>query len=282
MDISGKRIVLTGAASGIGRALLEALAHFPCHILAADVSGDELQEAALRLTDAPAHLAAPLVCDLSTQDGVEQLLAAAEARLGGVDLFIANAGFAYYGYCDAPDWQALERIFRLNVLSPLYAAQAMRAQHQEQPYKVVIMASAMAFWALPGYAVYGATKAAVDRFAEGFRLELDDPRRLAIVYPISTRTRFFARAAAHSAPLPWPSQTPEQVARAVIRGIERDAQSIFPSRLFALLRQLERLLPGLRRLAQWRERRQLARWGTQAIHEETWPRAGSRDAGGGR
>jgi len=171
--------------------------------------------------------------------------------MGGVDLFIANAGFAYYEKLEQPDWQHIQRIFEVNVFSPIYALQKMRALNPNQSFKVVVTASAMSHLGVPGYALYSATKASLHRFAETYRFELEDPRSLALVYPIATRTAFFG-----SSPRAWPSQSAEQVARAMIRGIQRDQLEIYPSAVFRLFMYL----PFLHRLEQTIEARRLRKW----------------------
>ena len=145
---------------------------------------------------------------------------------------------------------------KVNVFAPLYALEKMRALNAGRPYKVVITASAMSFMGIPGYALYSASKAALLRFAEAHRFELDDPHSLAMVYPIATRTGFFGAAARRSAPQAWPRQSPEQVARAIIDGIRRDKTAIFPSTFFRIFRWL----PWLHPLELWIEARRLERW----------------------
>ena len=131
----------------------------------------------------------------------------------------------------------------------------MRALNANRPFKVVVTASAIGHLALPGYAMYAATKAALHRFAEAYRFELEDRSALTLVYPIGTRTNFF-NTAGLDVPLSWPTQTPEVVARAVVKGVERDHASIFPSRLFRVFLFLERFLPFSRKILQnWEDRR---------------------------
>lgn len=256
MQIESQRIILTGAASGIGRALLEQLAAYPAQILAVDrqqIGPENLpHQAKAQIT--------PYVCDLGQPQAVDALFQAAIETLGGIDLFIANAGFAYYERLGDPDWEHIERIYRVNVFSPLYAAQKMRQLNAGRPYKVVITASAMGRLALPGYALYSSTKAALHRFAEAYAYELDDPHSLVLVYPIATRTGFFGAAAAETAPQPWPAQTSQQVAAAILRGIQREAPAIYPSRLFQVFIALCGPLPFLRRLEQAIEARRFRRW----------------------
>ena len=224
-----------------------------------DLDAARLDAALAALAGCPAKIIS-YRCDLSDQGCVDGLFDHAAEAMGGVDLFIANAGFAYYEALGRADWSRLERIYQVNVFAPIYAAVKMRELNPARPYKVVMTASAMGLLAIPGYALYGSTKAALDRFAEGYRLELDDPARLALVYPIGTRTGFFATAAEVAAPQPWPTQDAERVARAIVRGIERDQRSIYPSRLFQLILLADRFLPFVRRIEQRIERRRFRRW----------------------
>jgi short-subunit dehydrogenase len=261
MRLDRTRIILTGAASGIGAALLSRLSAYPCAILAADCDAPRLADTVARLPPRPATVTT-LTGDIGRREDVDALFAAAAEYLGGVDLFIANAGFAYYERIDRPDWAHIEALLRVNVVSPIYAAEKMAALNAGRgrgEYRTVIVGSAMGRLAIPGYALYGASKAALDRFAEAYWLELPDPSTLALVYPIGTRTRFFEQRG-QSAPHPWPTQSPEQVASAIIRGIEQDARAIYPSFLFRLTLAVDRVLPFTRRIEQYIEGRRFRKW----------------------
>src|SRR5512137_2988920 len=115
MDLAGSRVVVTGAASGIGRALLHELEPFAVVGIAVDRDEAGLQAA---LAELPGRQRwQPLACDIGSDAGVEAVLARV-AEVGGVDVFFANAGFAYYERFGVPDWEHAEAIFRVNVLSP--------------------------------------------------------------------------------------------------------------------------------------------------------------------
>jgi short-subunit dehydrogenase len=257
MDITNKNIILTGAASGIGRALLEQLATVPCRILAVDLNPAALEEACAALTGKPAAVTS-FVCDLSSRENVDRLFDEAIQSMGRVDLFFANAGFAYYEQIEQPDWEHIEKIYRVNVFNTIYTIEKMESLFADKPYKVVVTASAMAFIAVPGYAIYSSTKAALDRFADAYRWQVKDPRKLVMVYPIGTRTGFF-RAAGHNVPEAWPTQTPETVARAILRCVKADRKTVYPSALFSLVMFLDRFLP-MHRLEQSMEQKRLEGW----------------------
>ncbi len=252
MKLDGTNIVLTGAASGIGRALLELLVQFPTQIFAVDKD-----PAGLHTLPTGQATIFPYPCDLGQPSAVDALFETATRQMGAIDLFVANAGFAYYEKISEADWGHLEQIYRVNVFSPLYALEKMQTLNAGRPHKTVITASAMSFLGLPGYALYGSTKAALHRFAEAYRFEMDDPRQLMLVYPIGTRTNFFGAAAQnHAAPQTWPSQAAEQVARAILRGIQHDQQMVFPFPAFRVVLALPPLVWAEKMI----EARRLKKW----------------------
>ena len=265
MKIDHKTIVLTGAASGIGRELLFLLAEHSATIMAVDIDEETLQRTCAEIERSyqarekpcPAHIT-PYPCDLSGQANVDRLFKTAVKMMKGIDIFIANAGFAYYEKINKPDWRHLEHIYRVNVLNPLYSIGKMQALNGEKPYKVILTASAMAHISVPGYAIYSSTKAALHRFADGYRWQLKDPRKLMLVYPISTHTEFF-HTAGKNVPIPWPCQQPRSVAQAILRGIRRDARKVYPSTLFQVVMLLDRFLP-MHWLVQKIDQRRMEKW----------------------
>lgn len=257
MQFTGKTIVVTGAASGIGRALLERLSRYVCTIVAADIDETALETTVRALVHAPAQVSA-VVADLATPEGTIAVLDAAAER-GSVDLVFANAGFGRYGTLDTTgDWSDLDAMFRLNVLAPIWTAKLLRERYPDRPYRLVITASVMSLVGLPGYAAYSATKGALHRFADAYRYELGDRAALTLVYPLATETPFFERA--DGAPLPWPIQTAEEVARATLRGVERDRATISPSRLFSAYLRAGPFQPLIAWLIQRREKWRLNTW----------------------
>lgn len=256
--IAGKRIVLTGAASGIGRALLPKLiAAGAAHILAADRDAAALDSTLAALK--PAIPVQPVIADLGQQAGNDAVFAAADAHMGGVDTFIANAGFAYYEPFTG-DWARLDAIFRVNVYAPLYALDQMRRRHADaSPYTVAITASAMGKVGYPGYSAYSATKGALVRFADAYRWESPPTHEhVMMIYPIATRTAFFQQAG-HGTPSTWPTQTADYVAGRIVRGLVRGAKAVSPSLLFTVSHWLSAPLPVIAPM-QWIAGRQLRRW----------------------
>jgi short-subunit dehydrogenase len=261
MELTGKNVLLTGAASGIGAALLRLLCTEVAHITCVDLDSAALQATIAAL---PPHSATitPVIGDLALPATVEDMISAALAQMGSIDIVIANAGFAYYERMDYQDWQRIEQIFRVNVFSPIYTLQVMRQRCPAGNYMAVLVASAMSYIAVPGYSLYAATKAAVDRFAEGYLFDMPPDTQLMVVYPVATLSGFFQRAG-NQVPVIGPTQTPDQVARAIVRGIRRNAKRVYPHPVFRLFRfsmlgltsmRYLTYLIGLRQFREWLKR----------------------------
>jgi NAD(P)-dependent dehydrogenase (short-subunit alcohol dehydrogenase family) len=102
MNLDHKRLVLTGALSGIGRALLRQLSRLPVQVVAVGREETRLRDA----VDAAGAIQArilPFPCDLARQEEVDRLFAYAFEQMGGIDMFFANAGFAYWERIGLPD-----------------------------------------------------------------------------------------------------------------------------------------------------------------------------------
>ena len=250
MKLTGRKAVVTGASAGIGLETLRLLLAEGCTVLAAVKPGEAIGLTHERLYVQP--------CDVSEPGDVDRLFARAVETLGEIDLFLANAGFAYYEKLGEADWRHISRIFNTNAVSVMYAAQKLKDLCGDRPFRFVTTASAMAILPLPGYALYSATKASVRAFAHAYRSELGTDQHFQVVYPIATRTAFFKEAG--GSPVPWPSQRAETVAGAIVRGIKRGRKSIYPSRTFVWTMSADRILPFVFGLYGRMEDRRFQNW----------------------
>ena len=234
MELTNKNVAITGASSGIGLEILKLLLENGCRVAACarHIEKIEIKSENLFLK----------ACDVSKKDEIDAFFEFAEKELGSIDLYISNAGFAYYEKIGEPDWEHIEQILHTNFTSCVYAAEKMKKLHGTEPYNFVVTASAMGLLSLPGYALYSGTKAAVRGFADAYRYELCPGQHFQVVYPVATRTEFFHRAG-ESTPVPWPTQEAGVVAKKVIRGIQRDKDHIFPSMMFRITNAVSRVFP---------------------------------------
>src|SRR5438094_10663529 len=124
MELRGRVAVVTGGASGIGRALCRAFAEREARaVVVADVNGGGAGEVAKEL-EAAGGRALAVRTDVSQESDVVELVRRTEEECGPIDLFCSNAGIVVLGGPEAPDdeWQ---RIWSVNLMSHVYAARAV-------------------------------------------------------------------------------------------------------------------------------------------------------------
>jgi len=233
MDLQGRKVVITGAATGIGAELVKMFLNENCMVVGADINTVPVESRKSNYTF--------YQCDVSKKSEVDSLFEFSLKILGDIDIFIANAGIAYYEKILKSDWEHIQNIFATNTISVLYSAERMKEQCGDNAFRFVIISSVMGVVPFPGYALYCGTKAALHGFANAYRWELENGQKLHVVYPISTRTNFFSSAG--GSPVPWPSQSANIVARRILRGICKDKESIYPSKLYYLGSKLNNIFP---------------------------------------
>ncbi|MDQ2678197.1 MAG: SDR family NAD(P)-dependent oxidoreductase [Actinomycetota bacterium] len=165
-SLSGRRVVITGAARGIGAALAARL-----HERGARVALLGLEPVLLASVAEP--LGAPWWhCDVSDRAAVDDAMAAAVDALGGLDVVVANAGIAAQLPLVGGDPQIMERTIRVNVLGSYYTLRAA-APHVAHPdgYALAIASLAAAVH-VPLLGAYSASKAAVEALGNTLRQEL--------------------------------------------------------------------------------------------------------------
>ena len=241
--IQNQTIVITGASSGIGKTMLEMLAAKENNnrIIAASRSIGKLEGFGDNVTLFP--------CDLSTQAGVDALFEKAEEVFTKIDILICNAGAPYYERYDYEDWGRIERIFSLNTFSCMYSYSKYLNHLNGREGRLMFTVSAMGEMALPGYALYAATKFAMKGFQQAIRLETPKNLKITCVYPVATKTNFFeVGGAGHKVEQPFPVQTAEAVAKAAIRGVEKGRKQVYPCPVYLPSRVLMNVLPPVRSL----------------------------------
>ncbi len=221
-----RKCIVTGASSGIGK---EVVAHLLANndlVIGADLTLISTENNHPNLTS--------VYCDVSDVNQVDQLFSFAIDKFGSIDIFVANAGFAYYEV-QKPDWHHIQSIMSTNVASVFYSANRLKLLCDDAPFHFIAISSAMADCPLPGYALYSATKAAIKGFAQAYRHELSNHQYFQVVYPIATQTNFFK--VANNSPKPWPTQTATHVAKCIFRATYQKRRHIYPSKTFMIIQR---------------------------------------------
>ena len=240
MTFNDQKIIVTGASSGIGKALCEAFLKEGATVFAVarTMSQTTLKHPNLHTLD----------LDLTDAKAVDRLFEEAQKTLSTIDMFVANAGFSYYERLDTPDYHHIRQLMGLNLDNVIYSAVKMKAYHQDAPFRFVTIASAMSFVSMPGHALYAASKAGLRGFFDSYRLEMNNDQHLHVVYPVATKTNFFN--VANTERKPWPVQTVDQVVTSTLKGIQRNQNHIHPSRIF---KYSYRFVPWFFKFYVWRE-----------------------------
>ena len=152
----GKLAAVTGAGSGIGRAIAQRLASEGAEVAVMDISAEEGQET-LRLIEADGGRAQVLVFDVGDTDAVR----AAFARLHRLDVLVNNAGIAHVGHLLQTQPEDLDRLYRINVRGVYHCLHAGVPLMEKNGGSIVNMASIAAKLALADRFAYSMTKGAV-------------------------------------------------------------------------------------------------------------------------
>jgi short-subunit dehydrogenase len=245
MNPRDARVLLTGAAGGIGSAIAKQLATSGAALLLTDLRQEPLDRLAAELRSGGTK-ALGIAADVTVEQGRDSLVAS--AREFGVNVLINAAGVNPFGMLDEQSSGEIGRAMLINAVAPMLLCQALLpilAGHESA--HIVNVGSTFGSIGFPGFAAYSASKFAVRGFSEALRRELADSRiRVHYVAPRATRTALATdRIRAMNEELNVGMDTPEDVARAVESVLRRERRALLlgrPERLFALLNGL---LPGL-------------------------------------
>lgn len=234
--LAGRRVLLTGASSGIGRALAVQLADNGAVLALAARRAALLDEVADEIADTGAARPALMSTDLSERGAAKQLASDAMDALGRIDVLINNAGTNLTGAQGViADSDRARAVFELNVWSPLALTAALLPHMRAAGSGTIVnVTSTVQSVPLPLLGYYAASKAALAQATRSLRFELaDTPIRIMEVIPGSTET-----ALRDIDELPWKSGPPttlpavsaQAMAAAMVRALQRgDNRLVYPT-----------------------------------------------------
>lgn len=226
MQITDRVFLVTGASSGIGLSTAEALSTRGARVALVARSTDALETLAARL---PGSL--PITTDVTYFDALNNAIAKAHSHFGRIDGLINNAGRSYRARVEEIDPELFEQIYRLNVLAPVIAMQAVIPLMREAGGGAIVnVNSGTAFMTLPGYSVYSSSKRALLGITQTARAELaGDGIVVSEVYPTMTATNFGVNGLGSGGPDVDYSvgDPPELVAELILRAIDEGGPQYF-------------------------------------------------------
>lgn len=248
MKVAGKVAIVTGAGSGIGRALARRfVAEGAKGVLCADLQED----AVVAVADEIGGVA--VACDVSREADIQGLVSHAETRFGPVDIFCSNAGIAQLGTEDAPDadWQ---RNWEIHVMAHVYAARAVVPGMKERGSGYLVnTASAAGLLTHINSATYSVTKHAAVALGEYLSIaHAAAGIRVSVLCPQAVRTAMTAGREGGVASVDGMIE-PEQLADAVVETMDGEEFLILPHpEVLGYMRRktsdYDRWLRGMRRM----------------------------------
>jgi NADP-dependent 3-hydroxy acid dehydrogenase YdfG len=182
-DLSGKTAIVTGASSGIGRAIAERMGAAGAHVILSGRTADAMADSAARITDLGGR-ASVVVGDVRRPGTIDELVAMALAADGHLDIFVNNAGVSFLGGVLDGNVDEWREMLDINVLSLLVGTAAAVAAMREVGNRGHIVNVSSVAALRPDSGVYGATKHAVNVITNSLRQELlDDPIQVTSIMP---------------------------------------------------------------------------------------------------
>jgi short-subunit dehydrogenase len=247
--LTNRRALVTGASSGIGRALAIELARHGVDLVLLARREDRLAEVAQQIS----QLGRRAICvagDVTDATVRQSALAAARDQLGGLDILINNAGVAAHGRFADADPGRLRPIVEVNFFAPVEFIRAAIPLLSAGVQPIIVnVGSILGRRGSPHKSEYSASKFAIHGFSEAVRPELAQLGiDVLVVAAGPTETEHFDVLLEGTAKLPWrnpPRQPAEDVARAIVRGIEHGRHEIATGWRGKTLLLLNRIAPRL-------------------------------------
>ena len=241
-DVDGRVVLITGAASGIGRLLAGELAWRGARLVLWDLDTERLADVRSDIAALIGREPAVYGCDVSDRHAVADTAARVRAEVGEVDVLVNNAGVVSGRYLvDLPD-EKIEQTFAVNTLALYWTTKAFLPSMIDRGRgHIVTIASAAALVGVAKQTDYSASKHAAFGFDESLRVELarTAPSLVTtVVCPFYIDTGMFAGVKTR-VPLLLPILRPDDVARKIARAIERDRRVL-------VMPPLLRVLPAMR------------------------------------
>ncbi|OLF09277.1 short-chain dehydrogenase [Actinophytocola xinjiangensis] len=242
MPLTGKTVVITGGARGIGAAIAEALVNEGAHVVVGDLDLATATETAERI----GAIALPL--DVTDHTGFTKFLEEAEGQLGPIDILINNAGIMSLSPLEDESDRATARQLAINLHAVIHGTrEGIRRMRPRDSGHIVNIASAAGKAGFAGAATYCATKHGVVGLSEAIRSELRGTGiHVTVVMPAIVRTelasglkeaRFFTSVEA------------TDVANAVVKALRRPKFEVYVPSSLGVMNRVTRLLP--RSAAEW-------------------------------
>src|ERR1700733_6058969 len=234
LNLAGCRTLVTGASSGIGAGLAEALAAQGAVVGICARRTDRLADVLARCVERSPESRMWTV-DLADLSAVDQLSVDVVDAFGGVDLLVNNAGIPKRRHTTALDIETITQVMHINYLSPMRLTMALLPQMLERGSGTIVnISSIAATLSAPGEAAYDASKAALTAFSEAMAVDLwETGVKVMVVYPGVIDTDLFSLPDNDIPALPIPAEPVSVAVDAILGGLAAGQAQVYVPEYFA-------------------------------------------------
>lgn len=248
--IEERRVVITGASSGVGRALALELAPYKTHLLLVARSEQPLVDLSEELLRLGAGSVLRAVGDVTQAEVREQIAEMIAAEWQSLDILVNNAGTSSHGRFAASDEATLRGVMEVNFFAATELTRLLLPHLQGGNDAVLVnVGSILGHRGAPYKSEYSASKFALRGWSEALRAEASRKGvDVLMVSPGTIDTEFFSHLLAQHEETPWPPQkgiSPEKTAQQIVQAIKNRRREIYPNWRGWLLVKLNRWFPGL-------------------------------------
>ncbi|MFT7685514.1 MAG: short-subunit dehydrogenase [Candidatus Azotimanducaceae bacterium] len=256
-SFSGKVAAITGAGSGMGRALAISLASQGCHLALSDINEDNLEATASGINQSAVKVTTHLV-DVSKQKEMEKFAEDTVASHGKVNMIFNNAGVSVTATAEHTSYENIEWLMGINFWGVVYGTKSFLPYlHNVDEAQIINTSSIFGIIALPSQSAYNASKFAVRGYTYALRQELADTHiGVTCVQPGGVKTNI----AKNSLYVPkdnnadtkeemavkfesFAGLTSEQAAEQILRGVKKNKARILVGKDARIIALIERIAP---------------------------------------
>jgi short-subunit dehydrogenase len=253
MKLNNKVVIITGASSGIGKALATEFALRGANLILAARQYVTLCEIAQNLQQQYGIKAIAVECDVAIETDCEHLIKQAIATFGKIDILINNAGISMRALFNDVDVEVLQQLMDVNFWGTVYCTKFSLPEILKTKGSIVGVSSIAGYKGLPGRSGYSASKFAMNGFLDALRVEnLKTGVHVLTACPGFTASNIRNTALDKSGTQQGEStlheekmMTAEEVAKIIADGVENRARTLIMTGQGKLTVLLSKLLPGL-------------------------------------
>jgi short-subunit dehydrogenase len=226
MKVKEKKIILTGAGSGIGRELAIQLSKKGANIIALDINSNSLDELKSEINNISTY-----VVDISSDESIDKFKEDYYKTNDSVDIIINNAGIIQpFVNVEKLEDSTINKVMNVNFFGPLRLSKIFINDLLKRKEAYIVNVSSMGgFFPFPGQTIYGASKAAVKLFTEGLYAELLDTKvKVMIVFPGAVNTNISKNSGIEiDSYSSYKTLSPIKAAEIIIKGIEKNKFQLY-------------------------------------------------------